>query len=86
MLRQAAEKILDAHWRLILSLASELERRKDMGRSEIEHFTERVRATAADTRFLSAAAVQPAQAALLCSGEKSRQKNREEVRVAPVQG
>jgi hypothetical protein len=72
MLRQAAETIVDENWRLILSLASELERRKDMERSEIEHFTKRVRATVADTKIPLGGDSRPAWAALLCARE-SRQ-------------
>ena len=67
--RNTAERILDKHWSVVIDLASELEQHKTMGRSEFEHFTQRVRATVADAKIPLGGDSRPARAALLCSGE-----------------
>jgi hypothetical protein len=69
MFRQAAETILNQHWPLVLALAGELEQRKTMDRSEIERFTQRVRATAVDPSRRQQ--FKPARMALLASARRA---------------
>ena len=50
-LRDAAEQLVDANWDRILALASELARRKEMDRADIEPYLVRVRAAEAPGSF-----------------------------------